>query len=47
VAARWEDAVARGTPLLVTQAGPMSRPILQRLGFREVCELWILLDRFG
>jgi hypothetical protein len=47
VAARWEDAVARGTPLLVTQAGPMSRPILQRLGFREVCELWILLDAFG
>jgi hypothetical protein len=39
--------VARGTPLLVTQAGPMSRPILHRLGFREVCELWILLDRFG
>jgi hypothetical protein len=23
VAARWQDAVARGTPLLVTQAGPM------------------------
>ena len=39
VAARWEDAVARGTPVLVTQAGPMSRPILVRLGFREVCEI--------
>ena len=26
VAARWDDAVARGTPVLVTQAGPMSRP---------------------
>ena len=26
--ARWEDAVARGTPALVTQASPMSRPIL-------------------
>ena len=47
VAARWEDAVARGTPLLVTQAGPMSRPILGRLGFREVCEIRILVDRFG
>jgi GNAT superfamily N-acetyltransferase len=47
VAARWEEAVRRGTPLLVTQASPMSRPILGRLGFREVCELWILLDRFG
>src|SRR3954451_1952264 len=28
VAARWEDATARGTPVLVTQASPMSRPIL-------------------
>jgi ribosomal protein S18 acetylase RimI-like enzyme len=47
VAARWREAVARGTPLLVTQAGPMSRPILAQLGFREVCELWILLDVVG
>jgi hypothetical protein len=47
VAARWEDAVARGTPVLVTQASPMSRPILGRLGFREVCEIRILLDAFG
>ena len=39
VAARWEDAVARGTPLLVTQASPMSHPILERLGFREVCRI--------
>jgi GNAT superfamily N-acetyltransferase len=46
VAARWEDAVARGTPVLVTQAGPMSRPILARLGFRGVCEIRILVDRF-
>jgi Fe2+ transport system protein FeoA len=46
VAARWEDAVARGTPVVVTQAGPMSRPILTRLGFREVCEIRILLDEF-
>ncbi len=46
VAARWEQAVARGTPALVTQASPMSRPILARLGFREVCEIRILLDRF-
>jgi hypothetical protein len=47
VAARWEDAVARGTPVLVTQASPMSRPILAQLGFREVCEIRILLDAFG
>jgi ribosomal protein S18 acetylase RimI-like enzyme len=45
VAARWEDAVARGTPRVVTQAGPMSRPILAALGFREVCEIRILVDR--
>jgi hypothetical protein len=47
VAARWEDAVARGTPLLVTQASPMSRPILARLGFREVTEITALRDRFA
>jgi hypothetical protein len=47
VAARWRDAVARGTPALVTQASPMSRPILARLGFREVCEIRILVDRFS
>ena len=46
VAARWEDAVARGTPVLVTQAGAMSRSILARLGFREVCTIRILLDLF-
>ncbi len=46
VAARWEDAVARETPVLVTQAGPLSRPILTQLGFREVCEIRILLDEF-
>jgi len=45
VAARWEDAVREGKPVLVTQAGAMSRPILARLGFREVCDIRILLDR--
>jgi len=47
VAARWEDAVARGTPAIVTQAGAQSRPILARLGFRELCEIRILLDAFA
>jgi len=28
VAARWADAVERGTPALVTQAGAMSKPML-------------------
>jgi GNAT superfamily N-acetyltransferase len=47
VSARWDDAVARGTPALVTQAGRMSAPILERLGFREVARIKILVDRFG
>jgi len=44
VAARWDDAVRRGTPALVTRAGPMSRPILERLGFEPTVELQILVD---
>ena len=44
VRARWDDAVARGTPALVTHAGAMSRPILARLGFRELTTIRILLD---
>lgn len=46
VHARWNDAVARGTPLAVTQAGRESRPILGRLGFREVCTIRALIDHF-
>jgi GNAT superfamily N-acetyltransferase len=46
VAARWADAIERGTPALVTQAGAMSKPILERLGFRGVTEITILLDEF-
>lgn len=45
VRARWDDAVAAGTPALVTQAGALSRPILERLGFEAVAEIEILLDR--
>jgi hypothetical protein len=44
VSARWEEAVRRGTPALITQAGAMSRPILRRLGFREVAEINVLVD---
>jgi hypothetical protein len=37
VRARWDDAVARGTPALVTEALPdTSYPILKRIGFVEV-----------
>lgn len=44
VHARWEDARRRGHDTVVTQAGAMSRPILRRVGFVEVCEVRILLD---
>jgi predicted N-acetyltransferase YhbS len=45
VRARWDDAVERGTPALITQANPeTSYPILRRLGFEEVCEIRRLED---
>lgn len=44
VAARWQDAVRLGKPALVIQAGTMSRPILARCGFQEICRLQILED---
>lgn len=40
VRARWDDAVARGTPCLVTEAMPdTSYPILKRIGFEEVATI--------
>jgi hypothetical protein len=45
--ARWDDAVSLGTPVLITQGGSMSRPILERLGFERVGEVHMLLDVFG
>jgi GNAT superfamily N-acetyltransferase len=40
VRARWDYAVERGTPALVTEAiVTTSYPILQRLGFTEVCTI--------
>ena len=44
VRARWNEAVARGTPALVVQAGHMSSPILERLGFETVCSVHAFLD---
>jgi hypothetical protein len=38
VRARWDEAVRRGTPALAVGAGPMSRPILARLGFEQVLQ---------
>ncbi|MCW2964851.1 MAG: acetyltransferase [Actinomycetia bacterium] len=45
VHARWQDAVERGTPLLCTQAGKMSQPILERLGFERLGAIRLLVDR--
>jgi Acetyltransferase (GNAT) domain len=39
---RWHDAVERGTPALVVQAGTMSRPILERLGFERRGEIRLM-----
>jgi predicted GNAT superfamily acetyltransferase len=42
---RWDHAVERGTPALVTQAVPdTSYPILKRLGFQDVCDTHRLED---
>lgn len=45
--ARWREALANGTPTLVTQAGAMSSPILKRLGFSEVGTVEVLIDEFA
>ena len=44
VAARWATAVSLGTPALAIQAGAMSRPVLQRCGFEELCRIAVLQD---
>jgi GNAT superfamily N-acetyltransferase len=44
VRARWDWAVELGTPVLVTQSGHMSHPILTRLGFRTVGRVRMLID---
>lgn len=47
VRARWDDAVAEGFGALCVQAGAMSRPILERLGFERVAEVEILGDQIA
>lgn len=48
IAARWRDAAARTpNPTLLTQAGAMSRPILEELGFSAVGRVEMLVDDFG
>jgi hypothetical protein len=45
VRARWDDAVARGTPALISEAMPdTSYPILKRVGFVDVCTIRRLED---
>jgi len=44
VRARWDAAAAHGTPALAVGAGPMSRPILERLGFEQVAQFRRLDD---
>ena len=46
IAKRWELAVERGTPALTVQAGRMSRPILERVGFQFVAPVKIYADAF-
>jgi hypothetical protein len=45
VRARWDDAVARGTPVLAAGAGALSAPILARLGFEKVLQFRRLESR--
>jgi len=45
VHARWRDAVARGTPRMAVSAGPMSTPILEKLGFEAIGSVRLLRDR--
>jgi GNAT superfamily N-acetyltransferase len=47
IAARWQEAAGRGIGALVTQAGPMSLPILVRIGFAGVGHVDMLVDDFG
>jgi len=46
LAARFKEAKQRGAPMLVTQAGSMSRPILKGLGFKEISRVQIFVDNF-
>lgn len=44
VLARWDLAVKRGTPALTVQAGRMSRPICERMGFTFVEAVRVFVD---
>ena len=42
--ARWDLAVAEGTPALTIQAGRMSKPIVERLGFQVIDTIRVYVD---
>jgi GNAT superfamily N-acetyltransferase len=41
---RWDFAVERGTPALTVQAGRMSKPIVERLGFVPLAAVHVFID---
>ena len=41
---RWEDAREHGAKAMVIQAGKMSRPVVERLGFEHVCDVHVYVD---
>jgi hypothetical protein len=45
--ARWQFAVEHGTPALTIQAGRMSRPIVEQLGFTLVGQVRVYVDRLA
>jgi hypothetical protein len=47
VARAWQEAVHRGTPVLVTFGGRMAAAVLQQLGFRAVGRVRHLVDRIS
>lgn len=47
VFARWDRAVERGTPALTVQAGKLSMPICERLGFQLVDRARMFVDELS
>ena len=45
VHARWRETVERGLARIAVSAGPMSAPILERLGFEAIGKVRLLRDR--
>ncbi len=44
---RFEEMRARGFEFVTVDAAPMSRPILERIGFQMVCKTWPLRIKFA